>query len=92
MEKGQVDTLAYEQLIKAVNEYQEKVMNHYRVIQNAANLCDQAMGSDDLSKKQIAKLNEAAAELLRTADKARSMAERLVDDYRSQNDIYDGIN
>lgn len=50
MEPRQVDTELMQLLIKAVNNYQ-KIMSHYQVIQNAANLSDRAMGSDDISKK-----------------------------------------
>lgn len=76
-----LDTESLQLLIKAVEEYQEKVVKHYQVIQNAANLCDQAMGSDAISKKQIDRLNEAANELIITANRAKQMAEELIADY-----------
>ena len=59
------------------------------MIQNAANLCDQAMGSDAISRKQIEKLNEAANELIKTSEKAKQMAEELIADYKSAQEIYD---
>lgn len=84
-----LDTESLQLLIKAVSEYQEKVVKHYQVIQNAANLCDQAMGSDAISKKQIDRLNEAANELIITANRAKQMAEELIKDYKQAQEIYD---
>ncbi len=89
--EGTLDTESLELLIKAVKEYQERIVKHYQVIQNAANLCDQAMGSDAISKKQIAKLNEAANELIKTSEKAKQMAEQLMMDYKMARGIHDMI-
>ncbi len=86
-----LDTEALAQLINAVADYHDKLIGHYKVIQNAANLCDQAMGSDDLSKKQINKLYETTNELLITSDKAKEMAEKLLEEGRKAQEIYDMI-
>ncbi len=85
----QLDIDSLQLLIKAVTNYQEKIVGHYQMIQNAANLCDQAMGSDAISRKQIEKLNEAANELIKTSEKAKQMAEELIADYKSAQEIYD---
>lgn len=84
-----LDTEALALLINAVADYHDKLMKHYKVIQNAANLCDQAMGSDALSKKQINKLYETTNELLITSDRAREMAEKLLEEGKKAQDIYD---
>ena len=86
-----LDTEALALLINAVADYHDKLMKHYKVIQNAANLCDQAMGSDALSKKQINKLYETTNELLITSDRAREMAEKLLEEGKKAQDIYDMI-
>ena len=85
----QLDIDSLQLLIKAVTNYQEKIVGNYQMIQNAANLCDQAMGSDAISRKQIEKLNEAANELIKTSEKAKQMAEELIADYKSAQEIYD---
>lgn len=87
--QGALDVEALQLLIKAVEEYQEKVVKHYQVIQNAANLCDQAMGSDAISKKQINRLNEAANELIATAERAKQMAEKLIEDHKQAQRVYE---
>lgn len=84
-----LDTEALALLINAVADYHDKLMKHYKVIQNAANLCDQAMGSDALSKKQINKLYETTNELLITSDRAREMAEKLLEERKKVQNIYD---
>lgn len=86
-----LDTEALALLINAVADYHDKLMKHYKVIQNAANLCDQAMGSDALSKKQINKLYETTNELLITSDRAREMVEKLLEEGKKAQDIYDMI-
>lgn len=91
MESRHLDMEALQQMIKAVEKYQERIVQHYNVIQNAANLCDQAMGSDAISKKQIAKLYEASQELITTSEKAKHMAEQLILEYKRAEAIYDGI-
>lgn len=87
--QGALDIESLQLLIKAVGEYQEKVVKHYQVIQNAANLCDQAMGSDAISKKQIERLNEAASELITTAERAKQMAEQLMEDRKRAQRVYE---
>ena len=70
-------------LIKAVQEYQEELMVDWKILINAANACDAAMGSDDYSKKYIAKLYEALEELQKTAGLTSKVAEALIADRRA---------
>lgn len=60
---GQLETQELEALIGQVQEYQNKLNDNKIIMQNAANICDQAMGSDDISKKYIKKLNDAIKKL-----------------------------
>lgn len=71
---------ALDTLIKAVQDYQEKLEVNKKILSNAADVCDQAMGSDDIVKKHIAKLEEAMVELNKTSQIASDVAEALIND------------
>lgn len=64
---------ALEQLIIAVETYGEDLMANRAALENAANVCDVAMGSDAIAKKYIARLYEALEEL----DKTRGLVEEV---------------
>lgn len=91
MEDRHLDTESLERMIKALEKYQERIKEHYRVIQNAANVCDQAMGSDAISRKQIETMQEAVGELITTSKTAEAMLEELLLEYQQAKDIYDSI-
>jgi serine phosphatase RsbU (regulator of sigma subunit) len=74
-------------LIKAVQNYREELLANKKILVNAANVCDAAMGSDAIVKKHIAQLNEALAELDKTAELAASVAEELMKDRQKAIDI-----
>ncbi len=63
MSNNFMDTDAVRSLITAVREYQEAIYTQKQFLLNAANVCDQAMGSDPISRKKITKLEEALAVL-----------------------------
>lgn len=69
MSNSQVDTDAVKSLIRAVGEYQDAIHVQKQFLLNAANVCDQVMGSDPISSKKIAKLEEALAVLDYASDK-----------------------
>lgn len=71
---------ALDTLIKAVQEYQEKLEGNKKILSNAADVCDQAMGSDDIVKKHIANLQEAMIELNKTSQIASDVAAALISD------------
>ena len=52
-----------ERLIKAVQKYREEIEFNLRLLGNAANVCDQVMGSDAVSQKNIKRLEEGLKEL-----------------------------
>lgn len=54
-----IDTDAVRALIAAVGEYQTAIYEQKQFLLNAADVCDQAMGSDPVSHKKISKLKEA---------------------------------
>lgn len=76
-------------LIKAVKAYQEELQTNKQILINAANVCDAAMGSDDIVKKHIAKLNEALEELNKTTMLAADVAEALIEDRRKAIEVYE---
>lgn len=76
-------------LIKAVEEYQEDLETNKQILVNAANVCDQAMGSDDLAKKYIGRLNEALEELNRTAQIAANVTMELIADRAEAMETYE---
>ena len=61
-------------LIKAVQDYQVELDTNRRILINAANVCDEAMGNDDIVKKQIERLNDALNELEKTSQLAEDVA------------------
>ncbi len=84
MEIESLDTL-----IKAVQTYQNELQTNKQILVNAANVCDAAMGSDDIVKKHIARLNEALEELDKTATLAADVAEALAEDRRKAIAVYE---
>lgn len=84
MEIESLDTL-----IKAVQTYQNELQTNKQILVNAANVCDAAMGSDDIVKKHIARLNEALEELDKTATLAADVTEALAEDRRKAIAVYE---
>ena len=82
MNNNQLDIESLERLIVAVGEYQESLTRNRQILVNAANVCDQAMGSDAIAKKHIAKLREALKELTATAITVSNVATALKEDRR----------
>lgn len=78
-----------ETLIKAVQTYQDELLTNRRILENAANVCDVAMGGDDIVKKHIGRLNEALEELRKTSQIAEEVAEALIEDKRKAIEVYE---
>lgn len=76
-------------LIKAVQNYQDELLTNRKILENAANVCDIAMGSDDNVKKHIGRLNEALEELEKTSQIAEDVANALLEDKRKAIEIYE---
>lgn len=87
MSNEHLETDALDTLIKALEEYQENLATNRQMLQNAANVCDQAMGSDDIAKKNIQRLEDALVELTKTSEIAREVAEALVNEKDHAEDI-----
>ena len=86
---GHMEIESLDTLIKAVQTYQTELQMNRQILVNAANVCDAAMGSDDIVKKHIARLNEALGELDKTATLAEEVAEALIEDRRKAIEVYE---
>ena len=75
-------------LLKAIKKYIEELTLNYNVLKKAANICNVAMGSDDLSKKHIDDLVEALAILEKAAQEAEDATYIVIDAIRD----YDSVN
>ena len=84
-----LETNSLQILIKAVENYREELEVNKKILVNAADVCDSAMGSDDIAKKHIAKLNEALGELDKTSNLAEEVAKTLKEDLRMAQSVMD---
>ena len=90
-EGKQLETQQLEALIAEVNSYQKKLQDNISVLNNAANVCDQAMGSDAICQKYIGQLNDAIKKLQETVNTASDIAKALKSDLAKANDVYRSI-
>ena len=86
---GHTNIESLEILIKAVQNYQDELNENRQILVNAANVCDAAMGSDDIAKKHIRRLNEALDELEKTSQIASDVAEALIEDKNRAISVYE---
>lgn len=85
----QLDVESLDLLIKAVETYQEELATNRQILVNAANVCDAAMGSDDIAKKQIARLTDGLEKLKKTSQVASQVAQALRDDRKKAIDVFE---
>ena len=85
----QLEVDALETLINAVRKYKEELEVNKKILVNAADVCDQAMGSDDIAKKHISRLNEALVELDKTVELTQEVAEALIKDKNMAVSVYE---
>ena len=82
-----LDSESITMLIKAVRNYIGELNESKKLLMNAAEVCDAAMGSDDLSKKYITQLSESLKEIDEVAIVAADIIEQLEKDYYKADDI-----
>jgi len=80
---------SFDLLIRALETYQEEMRVNCNILTNAADVCDAAMGSDDISRKHIANLDDALVHLKKTIRLAEAMQESLRAEKRRLIDIYE---
>lgn len=84
-----IDTDAVRALISAVTEYQTAIYEQKEFLLNAADVCDQAMGSDPISKRKIDKLKVALGTIDFATDQIiEEGLEMLSRDLQDLEDIY----
>lgn len=76
-------------LIKEMQNYQIELLQNYQILVNAAAAYDMAVGSDDMSKKQIASMNEALEKLGKTSQIAEQVVDELLKDRKEAIAIYE---
>ena len=79
---NQLSIESLDTLISAVEKYREELLKNKQILVNAADLCDQAMGSDAISQKHIVALNNAINDLDRTSRIVEDVAVELREDRR----------
>lgn len=70
-----------DKLKKIVADYADKLNQQIGALEEASDVCDQAMGSDDLSKKYIAKLDNSIGELRKALGTCNNVIGALQEDY-----------
>ena len=84
-----LETDSLDILIKAVQDYQSELDTNRQILINAANICDEAMGNDEISRKHITQLNEALKELEKTSMIVSNVADTLIRDRKIALDTLD---
>lgn len=84
---GATRTEDLQALLKAFSEYRGVLEENYTILKNAANVCDATMGSDDLSKRHIANLEEALKELTKATQVAEEAARAVSEAINDYDDI-----
>lgn len=85
-----IDTDAVRALIAAVGEYQTAIYEQEQFLLNAADVCDQAMGGDPISRKKITKLKEALGTIDYAADQIMEESiQMLTQDLHELEEIYE---
>ena len=63
MTVNQIDLEAFDALQSAIARYRGVLEENAMILRNAANVCDQVMGSDPISRKKIDRLETAISAL-----------------------------
>lgn len=87
MDNKQMDTEAMKGLIKKLDDYMTNLSADIKILTDAANACDQVMGSDAIAQKYIGKLNGAIDNLQRVVYKANEVSDAVQDDLNRALDV-----
>ena len=82
-----METEAYDELIKALTTYQTELETSKRKMVEAGVACDAAMGSDEVAKKQLERLNEMITTLGKTIIKTENLKKALMSDKMKALDV-----
>ena len=79
MQEGYVELEAFQKMVKALDDYREELTTQKGILKNAANVCDMAMGSDEIAEKAIRKLDIVLEELDETSKVAEETESDLLE-------------
>lgn len=82
MANEQLSVDALRSLIKAMSTYHDSLSENIQTLQNAANICSQAMGNDTISKQHILNLEFAIVEFRSAESAAEEAVRALQEDLR----------
>lgn len=87
MANNQIDLESLDTLFAAINDYRDSLKTNRAILKNAADVFDQAMGSDPISQKKIAKLESALSVLDRATLLVEAGAEEVIRKRMEADDI-----
>ena len=79
MQEGYLELEAFQKMVKALDDYRDELVTQKTILKNAADVCDVAMGSDEIAQKYIQKLDIALEELNKTVEVAENTASVLLE-------------
>ncbi len=82
-----MNTESLGRLIEEVKKYKTTLNNNIRILENASNACDQAMGSDEISKKYISELDTAIVQL----KEAEKLVEEVIKELKKDKEEAENI-
>ena len=79
MQEGYLELEAFQKMVKALDDYRDEWVTQKTILKNAADVCDVAMGSDEIAQKYIQKLDIALEELNKTVEVAENTESVLLE-------------
>ncbi len=79
MQEGYLELEAFQKMVKALDDYRDELVTQKTILKNAADVCDAAMGSDEIAQKYIQKLDIALEELNKTVEVAENTESVLLE-------------
>lgn len=79
MQEGYLELEAFQKMVKALDDYRDELVTQKTILKNAADVCDAAMGSDEIAQKYIQKLDIALEELNKTVGVAENTESVLLE-------------
>ena len=79
MQEGYLELEAFQKMVKALDDYRDELVTQKTILKNAADVCDVAMGSDEIAQKYIQKLDIALEELNKTVEVAENTESVLLE-------------
>lgn len=78
-------------LMNAVGQYQDVLREKYEILKNAAEACDQAMGSGLIIRKYLSQYNAGLSELSKTLTLVAEVRQELSKEWRAAMEVRDSL-